>query len=133
MFRKVKVKENEYYVNVYENFNGFENTIVLIHGWGMEHYTFSQIYNEIEKRYNVICFDLIGFGESDMMKEAFSLDDYSKMLDELLKFYDLKFNIKNLYLLGHSFGGRVIVKYLNNFDNEKIKVLKNIIRYINIS
>lgn len=121
MFRKVKIKNNEYYVNVYEKFSDFENTIVLIHGWGMEHNTFKHIYKDIENRYNVICFDLIGFGESDMMEEAFSLNDYCLMLDELLMFYDLKYNIKNYYLLGHSFGGRIIIKYLNDFYNEKIK------------
>lgn len=121
MFRKVNIKSKEYYVYAYENFNGFKNTIFLIHGWGMDHCTFKKIYKDIEKKYNVICIDLIGFGESDMMNDAFSLDDYSEMIKELIEIYDKKYNLENLYLLGHSFGGRVIVKYLNSYNNHLIK------------
>lgn len=121
MFRKVNIKNKEYYVYVYESFNGFKNTVFLIHGWGMDHYTFKKIYKDIEKRYNVICIDLIGFGESDMMKDAFSLDDYSEMINCLIETYNKKYNLENLYLLGHSFGGRVIIKYLNNYYSDLIK------------
>ncbi len=121
MYRKVNIKNEDYYVNVYESFNEFKITIVLIHGWGMNYKTFKNIYKKLEEKYNIICFDLIGFGESDMMKNAFSLSDYTTMLKELLDMYKDKYHINNVYLLGHSFGGRVIIKYLSEYQNDIIK------------
>ena len=63
--------------------------------------------------------DMPGFGESEEPKEPWSVDDYVDFLLEFLKDYDFS----KVTLLGHSFGGRVIIKLCsrdNPFEVEKV-------------
>ncbi|MNT08685.1 4,5:9,10-diseco-3-hydroxy-5,9,17-trioxoandrosta-1(10),2-diene-4-oate hydrolase [compost metagenome] len=53
-----------------------------------------------------------GFGKSDEMNEAWSIDDYT---DFIIKFIEY-FKISKLSILGHSFGGRIIIKLANRED-----------------
>lgn len=59
-----------------------------------------------------------GFGESEEPKVSFELDDYVNLVMDFIK----NQNIAELDLLGHSNGGRIIIKLMNNdkFDKEKV-------------
>lgn len=117
MFIKVKVKNYEYFVWSFEKIKQFEKTIVLMHGWNTNHENFKKIYNSLSDKYNIIAFDALGFGKSDEIKEVFSLEDYVSVLKGVLDYYKAKYRLRNFYLLGHSFGGRVIIKYLSEIKN----------------
>ena len=54
-----------------------------------------------------ICSDLPGFGASKMPEHPLTLSDYARFLDEYLKMNQIVQPI----LIGHSFGGRVSLKY----------------------
>ncbi len=85
---------------------GEGETVVLLHGWGANITLFENVMQLMEKKYRVIAMDMPGFGESEEPKEPWCVDDYVDFVVEFLK----KFNVESATLLGHSFGGRVIIK-----------------------
>ena len=94
--------------------NKSNKTIILLHGWGMNIITFREVFKEISKHHNVIAMDLPGFGNSSLSK-AYNLDDYSELIKQMI--IDLKLN--NVVILGHSFGGRILIN-LNKYNLDQI-------------
>ncbi len=88
------------------------NVLVYLHGWGSEA---SHFKNILEKCGSFVAPDLPGFGESSILDSDWSLRDYANFLKNFLE----KFNIENPVLIGHSFGGSVIIKYC--VKGEKVK------------
>ncbi len=92
---------------------------LILHGWGSKAERW-RVVGELllERGLKVIIPDLPGFGESQIPVRAWSLNDYANFIDqfsELLK-------LKKFYLLGHSFGGSLAIKYALKFP-EKVKKL----------
>ncbi len=82
--------------------------IVLLHGWGLSGNTFGPLVDELNRRgHRVYILDFPGFGASQMPEQALSLSDYVEFLSIFLK----KHKIEQPVLIGHSFGGRVALKY----------------------
>ncbi|MBI5620288.1 alpha/beta hydrolase [Candidatus Gottesmanbacteria bacterium] len=83
-------------------------TIVILHGWGLSGKRFEPLAVVLQKMgYRVFAPDLPGFGETAIPDCPLTLSDYARFLDEYLQ----KHAIENLILIGHSFGGRVSLKY----------------------
>lgn len=86
---------------------GFGNDVVVIlQGWGTNMSMYDSVANCISSKYRIIQFDFPGFGDSQEPKTAWSVSEYSNFV---LKFF-AHLNIKKATLIGHSFGGRVIIK-----------------------
>jgi len=87
---------------------GRGRTILLLHGWGDSLATFNDLTKYFVGRgFEVIRFDFPGFGGSAKPDDSWGVSEYAALTGELLK----KLKVKNLYaLVGHSFGGRVIIK-----------------------
>ena len=81
-------------------------SFAFLHGWGRDCSDFEYFYNKIDG----IFIDLPGFGKSPEPNRAWSPNDYSIWLNEVLP--DSVDTI-----VAHSFGGRVATHYLNNFNN----------------
>ncbi|MBE6143212.1 MAG: alpha/beta hydrolase [Erysipelotrichaceae bacterium] len=93
------------YYRYYKNSN-VNITIVLLHGWGVDSKYMESLKDLLIEDYSILLIDLPGHGESKLNKE-YNMDNY---IDEL--FYIVtKENIKNLYGIGHSFGGKVLSYY----------------------
>jgi len=60
-----------------------------------------------------------GFGESDEPKTAWDVDKYTDLVEKFIE----KMGITKLSLLGHSFGGRVIIKLCSR-ENLKFEIDK---------
>ncbi len=86
-----------------------EEKIILLHGWGANITLFNSMIEVISKKYTVYAMDMPGFGKSEEPKEPWTVDDY---VDFVIEFAE-HFGIKKTMLLGHSFGGRVIIKLVN--------------------
>ena len=86
---------------------GEGNDIVLLHGWGQNIEMMRPIGDNFQNRFRITILDFPGFGESEEPKEAWTIDDYELMLEEFLK----KVNVKKPIVIGHSFGGRVAIRY----------------------
>ncbi len=115
----MEVVINDYKIQYKESGNG-DRVVVILQGWGTEMSLYDTIAAGISSDYRVIQFDFPGFGGSDEPREAWAVDDYA---DFFLRFMD-KLNINKAALIGHSYGGRVIIKLasrtLTNFAIERI-------------
>lgn len=106
-------------ININYEKKGEGEFVLFLHGWGSNIKLWQGLMDTVTPKYTALALDMPGFGESDEPKEAWSVDDY---VDFVLKFVDL-FKPESLVLVGHSFGGRVIIKMLNRklpFEVKKI-------------
>lgn len=132
MFVKV-FNNNQYHDLNQKNIN--QDTIVFLHGFGMNHNTFDNIIKRFNN-YNVISLDFLGFGLSDKPNTPMTLDDYANTLYKVIIyvykncFANIDISNSKLYLVGHSFGGRVGLLYSYKYHVDKLflingKALKN--------
>ena len=118
----MKINIDDYNIDyIDENKNNSEFDILLIHGWGSNKECFFNTINLLKQKYRVVALDLPGFGKSDILKKSFSVDDY---VDIVVKFIE-KLEIKKVCLIGHSYGGRIIIK-INNLNNINFEIVKNV-------
>jgi pimeloyl-ACP methyl ester carboxylesterase len=91
-------------VNLYTVERGSGPTVLLIHGFGTNTFTWRHVMPDLARDHRVIAVDLKGFGKSDKpIDEHYSARDQAELLIELILARDLR----NLTLIGHSFGGGV--------------------------
>ncbi len=81
-------------------------TVVLLQGWGTDLGIYDSVADAINEKYRFIQFDLPGFGGSDEPREPWNVDAYA---DFFCKFMEA-LGIKRAALIGHSYGGRIIIK-----------------------
>ncbi len=96
--------------------------VCLLHGWGANIELFDNIINVIAQKYHVVAPDLPGFGKSQEPPEVWTVDDFADFVTEFIK----QFKADKVILLGHSFGGRIIIK-LSNRKNLPFEITKNIL------
>ena len=80
--------------------------ILCLHGWKDSLRTFDSLEPALLKKGRVIALDLPGFGETGNPPEAWQVSDYVRFVADFLK----KIDVETEYLVGHSFGGRLIIK-----------------------
>ena len=80
--------------------------VFLLHGWGANLTLFDALANVISEKYTVVSLDFPGFGSSEEPKEIWDVSAYTEFMVEFIR----RFECKKVILIGHSFGGRVIIK-----------------------
>ena len=100
----------------YVDYGEGEQTIVLLHGWGQNIQMMSPIGDKLQKNNRIIIVDLPGFGASSEPDDVWSIYDYAKCINKLLK--ELK--VKKPIMIGHSFGGKICLAYASLYDVEKL-------------
>ena len=80
--------------------------VLLLHGWGSSYDVYGGVISALCDRCRLVAVNFPGCGGSDTMKEPWTLDDYC---DFVLKFMK-EVNLDNPIMIGHSHGGRVILK-----------------------
>ena len=83
-----------------------EETVVILQGWGTTLAVYDSVAAAISEKVRVVQFDLPGFGASEEPKEAWNVDAFA---DFFCKFMEA-LEIKEATLIGHSYGGRIIIK-----------------------
>ena len=84
-----------------------DKTVVILQGWGTDLGVYDSVAGVIDgSRYRVIQFDFPGFGGSDEPKEPWNVDGFA---DFFCRFMEVM-QVKQATLIGHSYGGRVIIK-----------------------
>jgi pimeloyl-ACP methyl ester carboxylesterase len=91
---------------------------LILHGWNGSSDSWKKIIGVLETKYKVVCPDFPGFGKSQVPSTPWNLNDFVEWLNE----FSEKVNLKNFFLLAHSFGGRVAIKF-SIFYPEKVKKL----------
>ena len=86
---------------------GEGNPFLILHGWGSNSDRWAVVAEKIsQKGFKVIVPDLPGFGKSDALLAAWNTNQYIDWIERFAKELDLR----DFYLLGHSFGGALGVK-----------------------
>lgn len=109
---KIKVK------NVLVNYiqYGEGKDILLLHGWGQNIEMMKMLGDNFSDRFRITILDFPGFGLSEEPREAWNIKDYANMLEEFIN----ELGIKKPIIMGHSFGGRVAIRYSAEHVVEKI-------------
>lgn len=110
----MRIKINDINVNYIQYGKGKD--ILLLHGWGQNIEMMKSLGDPFSDRCRITILDFPGFGQSDEPSLAWSIDDYCNLLEEFVK----KVGIKKPIIMGHSFGGRVAIKYSANNSVEKL-------------
>lgn len=100
---KIKIKDID--VNYIQYGEGKD--ILLLHGWGQNIEMMRPIGDNLKDKYRITIIDFPGFGESDEPNTSWTIGDYVEMLEQLVE----KLKIETPIIIGHSFGGRVAIKY----------------------
>ena len=99
---------------------GIGHNVLILPGWGTTINTYTNLIDSISKYSCVYCLDMPGCGESDNPKKSWNIDDYVSFIIKFIKSQ----KIKHLDLIGHSNGGRIIIKLISskkiNFKVNKI-------------
>ena len=111
---------NNLKINYIKKGNG--KTVLIIPGWGTTINVYDTLINSICEYASVYCLDMPGFGSSEEPSKSFNVDDYVSFIIDFIEAQ----NIEELDLIGHSNGGRIIIKLMNN-KNVKFKVNKIIL------
>jgi pimeloyl-ACP methyl ester carboxylesterase len=106
--------------NVESNYkiDGKGENFLILHGWNGSSDSWKKVIEILELKYRVACPDFPGFGKSQIPSNPWNLNDFVDWLNEFLE----KINFKNFFLLAHSFGGRVAIRFSILYP-EKIKKL----------
>ena len=96
----------------YETYKNGLNNIIFLHGWGTNQNTFIKQVDYLKENNNLYLMDFPGFGLSSEVETDFNLETYV----DLLRSFIIDLNINNPIIIAHSFGGRVLIKYLVNND-----------------
>ena len=110
---------NDLYINYLDFGNKKGDALVLLHGWGQNIQMMQVLGEPFKKDYRIIAIDFPGFGKSSEPKEVMDVGDYTSIVEELLK----KLKVENPILIGHSFGGRVSVKFASRNKVKKVILL----------
>ena len=108
------IKINNVKINYIQYGEG--NDVLLLHGWGQNIAMMKPLGDNLCDRFRVTIIDLPGFGESDEPSSAWTITDYANMLEKLV----VELKIKKPIIMGHSFGGRVAIRYSANNPIEKL-------------
>jgi pimeloyl-ACP methyl ester carboxylesterase len=94
--------------------------ILMIHGLGASSYTWHAIAPKLAKTHRVIALDLKGFGQSDKpLDDAYSISDQARLVED----YMLRNNLRDVTLVGHSFGGAVAMAVaLNDAERPRSRI-----------
>ncbi len=83
-----------------------EETAVILQGWGTSYPLYDVVAKALLPKYRVLQFDLPGFGASQEPPESWTVDQFTDYFIKLMEALE----IKKAVLIGHSYGGRMIIK-----------------------
>jgi len=93
-----------------------DTPVVLIHGVGLNHKIWEPQINSFNN--TVLAYDILGHGNTPLIKSQISFDDFSSQLLNLID--ELKF--EKIHLVGFSIGSLVARNFASNY-NDRLKTL----------
>lgn len=115
----MKLKINNVDLNYQRYGNPDGESIVLLHGWGQNIEMMKPIGDRLKKNFDIIIFDLPGFGNSGIPTKVLSCYDYVDIIHDAL----LELKVKNPLMVGHSFGGKLALIYASKYKVQKLVCL----------
>jgi pimeloyl-ACP methyl ester carboxylesterase len=90
---------------------------LFLHGWGVDHSLYLPMLEHLSKRMRVVAPDMPGFGQTKEPKTPWDAHDYARFTLAFAQAVGLE----NPVLLGHSNGGRVILKLLGGMEQDALR------------
>lgn len=115
----MNIKINGLNINYIVEGESNKEALILLHGWGASSKAFLPVYKNLSNKYKVYVIDLPGFGKSDEPPKNYGVIEYSKIVLEFIT----KLKIQSPTLIGHSFGGRVIMKLVSDLKYTPKKII----------
>lgn len=116
----ISIKTNINNLNINYIKKGSGKAVLILPGWGTTINTYMPMINSISTYSTIYCLDMPGFGKSEEPNASWNLDNYVTFVINFIK----NQNIKEVDLIGHSNGGRIIIKLMSqknlNFKVNKI-------------
>jgi pimeloyl-ACP methyl ester carboxylesterase len=98
--------------------------ILLLHGFAASSYTWHAIIPELAKNHRVIAVDLRGFGASDKPDDDhYSIQDQAEAIQAFIE----QENLRDLTVIGHSFGGGITLSMVLNAQGQKKPRIRNMV------
>ena len=104
----IKIKIDDLEINYIKQGTG--KNVLILPGWGTTVELYKTLIDNISTYRTVYCLDMPGCGQSDEPQTVWNLDKY---VEFILKFIQ-ELHIEELDLIGHSNGGRIIIKMMSN-------------------
>lgn len=83
-----------------------DTVLFFIHGWGINQSYWAKQASFFSNHYRVITIDLPGFGKSGKNRTSWTVEEYAKDVNTVIR----ALNLKNVVLIGHSMSGSIIVE-----------------------
>lgn len=100
----------------YEKYGNSKKVLLIFPGWGDNRKTFNKIINDLKEDFTIYIFDYPGFGNSNIPYKNLTIYDYAEIFIKFIK----ENKIKDPMVIGHSFGGRLIIT-MAGYYNIKFK------------
>ena len=112
------------YVTIHGHRRAFVKTgsgpvLLLLHGLGCDHTTWSPVIDALAKRYTVIAPDLLGHGASAKPRADYSVGGYANGMRDLITVL----GIDKVTVVGHSFGGGVAMQFAYQFPDRTERMM----------
>jgi len=89
---------------------------IIFHGWGCNKEMFQFLIDHYKDKYSVYAFDLPGFGLSKEPTTVMNTEAYCDVMIQALNYL----GIEKPIALGHSHGGRVLIKMAGKMEFDKL-------------
>lgn len=104
----------------YENVHSDKSTpLILLHGWANSLEVISPLAEKLQQYKTVYSIDLPGHGKSEVPKQVWDMKCFS---DILKRFLD-EHSISQAVFVGHSFGGKTIIKFTDAYPEYVSKIV----------
>jgi len=103
MLKEIKTESSAIHYSV----SGQGADVVLLHGWGCSLDIWKGVISGLESRFRVWAIDFPGFGRSPAPQSVWDVETYTRSFEEFVR----AAGIDDPVLIGHSFGGRIAIRY----------------------
>ena len=88
---------------------GEGRVLLLLHGWALEmsKEKYRKLVGELAKKYKVVALDFPGFGGSSLPPKPWGVREYADLVASFVN----ALNLRVFGIVGHSFGGRIAIKF----------------------
>lgn len=111
---KIYIKD----ININYEVSGVGHPLIFLHGWGSNLHVFDKITEQLNEDYTIYQIDLPGFGDSEIC-DSYTIEEYAEIINE----FCLKLGVVKPILVGHSFGGRIAIKFASLYPVERLVLI----------